>query len=154
MKLTPDLKKEFIASLQRLAESINVVIASDYYDYNQLSEIHRTYIEYCKAFVQIDEFSEITLNTEIKFPKLLFKSNWAGNPTLKEYLLFGKYTQRNYWFEGKCKIMLNEISENLELIGFCLRNENLSDGNEVLKILQEKIINQLNTKRKKKFFFF
>ena len=44
MKLTPDLKKEFIASLQRLAESINVVIASDYYDYNQLSEIHRTYM--------------------------------------------------------------------------------------------------------------
>ena len=50
--------------------------------------------------------------------------------------------------------MLNEISENLELIGFCLNNDNLTDSDEYLKTLQEKITNQLNAKRKKKFFFF
>lgn len=101
MELTENLKNEFISSFQRLTTSINNVIDNEYYDYQQVYEIHKTYIEYCKAFQSINCFSSVPLNTKIKFPKQLIKSNWAGKATTKEVFLFGKYRRRNYFFKRR-----------------------------------------------------
>lgn len=83
MELTENIKKEFISSFQRLITSINRVIDNEYYDYQQVNEIYKTYIEYCKAFQSINCYSNVPLNTNIKFPKQIIKSNWAGKATTK-----------------------------------------------------------------------
>ena len=138
MELTENLKNEFISSFQRLTTSINSVIDNEYYDYQQVYEIHKTYIEYCKAFQSINCFSNVPLNTKIKFPKQLIKSNWAGKATTKEVFLFGKYSRRNYFFENKVKEMFEEIKPNLQLISLYLKNDFSSNEkykNELIEII-------------------
>lgn len=88
MELTENLKNEFISSFQRLTTSINNVIDNEYYDYQQVYEIHKTYIEYCKAFQSINCFSSVPLNTKIKFPKQLIKSNQIGQVKLRQKKFF------------------------------------------------------------------
>lgn len=138
MELTENLKDEIISSFQRLTTSINNVIDNEYYDYQQVYEIHKTYIEYCKAFQSINCFSSVPLNTKIKFPKQLIKSNWAGKATTKEVFLFGKYTRRNYFFEKKVKEMFEEMKPNLQLIFLYLKNDFSSNEkykNELIRIV-------------------
>ena len=125
MKLTESLRNDFIASLNRLSNSINKIIDEEYYDYFQISEIHRTYIEYCKALKSVELFSDIPVNLDIKLPKLFIKLNWVGKVTTKDYFLFGQYTQRNYRFEKKAKTMLEDIKTNLQLIYVYLKNNNV-----------------------------
>jgi len=125
MKLTESLRNDFIASLNRLSNSINKIIDEEYYDYFQISEIHRTYIEYCKALKSVELFSDIPANFDIKLPKLFIKLNWIGKVTITDYFLFGKYTQRNYRFEKKAKAMLEDIKINLQLIYVYLKNNNV-----------------------------
>ena len=138
MELTENLKKEFISSFQRLTTSINSVIDNEYYDYQQVYEIHKTYIEYCKAFQSINCYSNVPLNTKIKFPKQIIKSNWAGKATTKEIFLFGKYTRRNYYFEKKVKEMFEEMKPNLQLIYLHLKDDSSSNEkykNELIEII-------------------
>lgn len=138
MELTENLRKEFISSFQRLTISINNAIDNEYYDYQQIYEIYKTYIEYCKAFNSIDCFSDVPLNTKIKFPKRLIKSNWAGKATEKEFLLFGKYTRRDYFFEKKVKEMFEEMKPNLQLINLYLKNDfnsNEKYANDLIEII-------------------
>lgn len=125
MKLTESLRNDFIASLNRLSNSINKIIDEEYYDDFQISEIHRTYIEYCKALKSVELFSDIPVNFDIKLPKLFIKLNWVGKATITDYFLFGKYTQRNYRFEKKAKAMLEDIKINLQLIYVYLKNNNV-----------------------------
>lgn len=138
MELTENIKKEFISSFQRLITSINRVIDNEYYDYQQVNEIYKTYIEYCKAFQSINCYSNVPLNTKIKFPKQIIKSNWAGKATTKEIFLFGKYTRRNYYFEKKVKAMFEEMKPNLQLIYLHLQNDSSSNEkykNELIEII-------------------
>ena len=127
MELTENIKKEFISSFQRLITSINRVIDNEYYDYQQVNEIYKTYIEYCKAFQSINCYSNVPLNIKIKFPKQIIKSNWAGKATTEEIFLFGKYTRRNYYFEKKVKEMFEEMKPNLQLIYLHLKNDSSSN---------------------------
>ena len=139
MELTESLKNEFIFSLQRLSDSINNVIDTECYDYLQVSEIHKTYIEYCKAFQSIDVFSEVPLNVNIKFPKQINKFFWSGKASEKEVFLFGKYTRRNYSFEKKAKEMFEKIKPNLQLIYHYLKNPKANLNDTYVKKLTELI---------------
>lgn len=125
MKVTESLRNDFIASLNRLSNSIHKIIDEEYYDYFQISEIHRTYIEYCKALKSIELFSDIPVNLDIQLPKLFIKLNWVGKATIKDYFLFGKFIRRNYRFEKKAKAMLEDIKTNLQLIYVYLKNNNV-----------------------------
>lgn len=150
MELMESLKKEFIISLKRLNDSIKEIIESENYEYCKIAEIHKAYLEYCKSLKYIDGFAEMTVNSNIKLPKLLFKSNWAGNATLKEIILFGKHTKRNYNFESKVKEMFKDIMINLKLIHLCFENSNTNESyiNELKTLIAEQLQKYRKNKRK------
>lgn len=131
MELTENLKNEFKTSLRRLSNSIQKLIEEDYYDYFELDEIHRTYIEYCKAFKSIDDFADVPLNIEIKFPKTIFPPYSAR-----------KKIRRDFFFEKRAKQLLADLIVNLRLADFYLNSDNPSQTNDYVEELKEKISNQ------------
>ena len=149
MELTESLRKEFIASHQRLAASINNVIDNEYYDYQHVYEIYKTYIEYCKAFHSVDDFSDIPLNTGIKFPKRIIKYNWAGKMTADEFFSYHKYAERDYWFEEKIKEMFDVMKPSLQLIYLYIKSQDFN-SDEKLKTELIEIINNQPEKYKRK----
>lgn len=135
MELTEDLKKEFILSLQRLSDTIDDMVDTGCYDYRRVYDIHKTYIEFCKAFLSIDKFGRIPLNMEIKIPRYISKFNWAGSATIKDIFISRRFSKRNYLFEEKTREMFREMNPNLQLIRLYLSNPELNINDSSIKEL-------------------
>lgn len=148
MELTEDLKREFIFSLERILNSINSIIDADYYDYLQITEIHKTYIEYCKAFNSIEIFSDIKVNTKIKVPEIKNKIYWSGKMNSLQYILFGRYSWTHHYAKQKTNDMFEEIKPNLKLILYYLKNPDIDSNDTYINELMDIIKNQSTVSKK------
>ncbi len=149
MELTEELKREFIFSLERILNSINNVIETDYYDYFQITEIHKTYIEYCKSFNSIEIFSDIKVNTKIKIPRIKNKFYWSGKMNPTQYILFGRYSWTHHDVKQKTNDMFEEIKTNLKLILYYLKNPDIESNDNYINELMDIIKNQPKIAKKK-----